>query len=236
MCVKFKKIILAASVMAALTQTALAGNQFFYIGAEPVYVQTNFNWTNDDVNGESNPQANGVAVIDDTNADTQLGLFIGYGLLIDKIYLGVEGATQVGTRTATSTTQDYNTQMTLNNKATMSDIYIVDFRPGYVLGGKNSMIYGILGLNTANFEINQETGSGVIVQDSSTSRRNGLRLGLGYNLGLGKYLMARLEYVYTQFSDFEFTDYYPDMSQLHTWQLSPYSNELSLGISLIFNI
>lgn len=217
-------------------QNALASNQFLYFGVAPVYSSTYFGWQNVDTSSNTNPSANGSDVINGTNAETQIGIFIGYGVLLDKIYLGMEGGAQFGKRQDTSVTQDFNSLVPLNNTMTMSDIYLIDFRPGYVLGGKNSMLYGIIGLNTANFSAVQQTNDGIIVQDSGDIRRDGLRLGLGYNLGLGQHFMARVEYVFTKFSDFQFTDTYPNNTQTHTWELSPYSNEVSLGLSVVFNI
>jgi opacity protein-like surface antigen len=207
-------------------QNALASNQFIYFGVAPTYSNTHFGLANAGANTNTIDNANGVA---------QLGVFAGYGILIDKIYLGVEGGTQFGKRKASSDTQDFYTQAQLSNTATMSDIYLVDFRPGYIMGDKNSMLYGIIGLNTANFSAVQTSG-GVTVQDSGEIRRDGVRLGLGYNLGLGAHFMARVEYVFTKFSNFQFTDTFPDGSAAQTWELNPYSNEISLGLSMIFNI
>lgn len=217
-------------------QTAMASNQFLYFGVAPTYSSTQFSWENADMSGESNPAANGTDVVNNATQTTQIGVFIGYGVVLDKIYLGVEGGTQFGDRKATSDTQDYNNQVPFNNTATMSDIYLVDFRPGYIMGDKNTMFYGIIGLNTANLSAVQQTTDGVIVQDSGSIRRDGLRLGLGYNLGLGQHFMARAEYVFTKFSDFQFTDVFPDGSEVHTWRLNPYSNEISLGLAVVFNL
>lgn len=234
----YQKAIVFVGVTLALlgVQGAFAGNQFIYFGAAPTYSSTNFDWTNADTSTDTNPADNGRPVINQASGNTQVGLFIGYGVLIEKIYFGVEGSTQFGQRTATSTTQDYNNQVPLNNTATMKDIYIVDFRPGYVVGSKNSMIYGIIGLNTANFSAEQQTNNEVIVQDSGTFRRDGLRLGLGYSLGLGEHFMARVEYAYTQFGSFQFTDSFPNNTEIHTWEVDPSSNEFNLGLSVIFNI
>lgn len=218
-------------------QSAMASNsQFIYFGIAPTYSSTYFGWQNADTSDDTNPEANGADVVNSSNSTTQIGIFIGYGVLLDKIYLGVEGGTQFGERKGASETQDFNNQIPLDNTVTMSDIYLVDFRPGYIMGDKNSMLYGIIGLNTANFSAVQQTSDGVIVQDSGDIRRNGVRLGLGYNLGLGKHFMARVEYVFTKFSNFQFTATCPDDSETHTWQLNPYSNEVSLGLSVIFNV
>lgn len=217
-------------------QNALADGQYIYGGVAATYSSTRFNWQNVDNRNDTNPAANGQMVIGQANTNTQAGLFIGYAALINYIYLGIEGATQFGHRSAASETRDYNNQQPLHNTATMGDIYIVDFRPGWVFWDKNSLIYGIFGLNTANFNAEQQNSDGIVVQDSGPMRQNGLRLGVGYNLGLGKHFMARVEYVFTKFSDFQFSDTFPDGTETHTWQLDPYSNEVSLGLALIFNI
>lgn len=215
---------------------ALAGNQLIYFGAAPVYSSTNFDWTNIDNSSDTSPEANGQSVITHTAEKTQLEVFIGYGFLLDRIYMGVEGATQFGQRKATSQTQDFVTQDNLNNKAMMKDIYIVDFRPGYILWDKNTMAYGILGFNSSTFEVEQQNDDGAIVQDSGPFRRDGVRVGLGYNLGLGSHFAARVEYVYTKFLDFQFSATYPDGSEVHTWKVNPSSNEVSLGLSVVFNL
>jgi opacity protein-like surface antigen len=206
---------------------ATAGHQFLYVGVMPVYASTNFNWKN---------TVNNQTLIDKANGVTQIGLFLGYGVLVDKIYLGVEGSTQLGHRNADSHTTDPATQASQSNSATMSDIYIVDFRPGYIFGDKNSMLYGIAGLNTANFSARQKDVSSMVTQDSGTTRENGLRLGAGYNLGLGRHFMARVEYVFTKFSAFEFSTTAPAGSVAQNWKFNPYSNEVNLGLSIIFNL
>lgn len=223
-------------ISVGISHYALAGNQYIYAGIMPTYAMTNFNWTNADTSTDSNPAANGQVVLNDTDSTTQLGVFLGYGVLLDQIYLGMEGSILFGDRSATSTTADFNNQMQLNNKLTMNDIYIIDFRPGYVLFDKNSMIYGVIGLNTANFEATQTTSQQGTVTDSGPLRENGIRVGLGYNLGLGEHFMARVEYVYTKFQNFQFTDTFPDGSETHTWQINPDSNEISLGLAAVFNI
>ena len=223
-------------IAAGISHYAVAGNQYIYAGIMPTYAITNFDWTNADTSADTNPNANGQAILNDTNSTTQLGVFLGYGVLLDRIYLGMEGSILFGDRTATSTTTDFNNPMQLNNKLIMNDVYIVDFRPGYVFFDKNSMIYGVLGLNTANFEAQQSTDSEGIVTDSGPLRENGIRIGIGYNLGLGEHFMARVEYVFTKFQDFQFTDTYPDGSETHTWDINPDSNEISVGLAAVFNI
>lgn len=217
-------------------QNAVAGYQFLYAGVAPVYSLTNVDWQNADTNANTNPEANGRDVINDTHTNTQVGAFIGYGVLLDRIYLGVEGGTQFGQRKAASQTLDYNTQLPLSNQVTMSSIYTVDLRPGFVLGDKNSLLYAIVGLNSSSFEAEQTNDTGAIVQASGSTRTNGIRVGAGYNLGLGKYFMARVEYVFTKFSGFQFSDTFPDGSETHTWEVNPYSNEINFGLAVIFNL
>jgi opacity protein-like surface antigen len=223
-------------VAAGISHYALAGNQYIYAGIMPTYAVTNFDWTNADTGADSNPDANGQVVLNNTDSTTQVGTFLGYGVLLDRIYLGIEGSLLFGNRSATSTTTDFNNQMQLNNKLTMNDIYMIDFRPGYILFDKNSMIYGVIGLNTANFEAEQSSSTAGEVTDSGPMRENGIRIGLGYNLGLGEHFMARVEYVYTKFQDFQFTDTFPDGSETHTWDINPDSNEISVGLAAVFNI
>lgn len=214
------KMLFLGSILFSLS-SAQAGNQFIYVGAEPVYSITNFDWTNTPAGGQEQ------AIIHSSTNTTNAGIFAGYGILTDKVYLGLEGSTQFGKREATSQTQAFNTQAPLNNKATMSDVYIVDFRPGYLLGEKNSLLYGILGMNSANFNANQTDADGVVEQNSGSIRRTGFRLGVGYNLGLSHYLMARAEYAYTKFSKFDFLD---------IDQMNPSSNEISLGLAFVIHI
>ncbi len=234
----YKKILAFGCGMlgAGISQSALADHQFIYAGLMPTYSVTQFDWKNVSTSPNLNPATNGQTILDQTSSNTQIGAFIGYGVLIDKVYLGVEGAAQFGDRKATSQTRDPNTQQALNNTVTMSDIYIVDFRPGYVLNDKNTMIYGILGLNMASFNANQQNDNGDFVESSGSIRKNGIRLGLGYNLGLGRHFMARAEYAFTKFSDFQYTNTFFNGAETQTCSLNPYSNEVSLGLSVVFNV
>ena len=114
----------------------------------------------------------------------------------------------------------------------MSDIYTVDFRPGFILGHTHSVLYGIAGLNTAKFTAQQENSEAAVVQDNGGMRRNGLRFGGGYSLELGKFFMVRVEYVYTKFSDFQFRDTVPNSKESHTWDLGSSSSEVTAGLAL----
>lgn len=205
---------------------ALASNQFFYFGVAPSYNVTSFNWTNYN-------QTLGNSV-----SSQQVGLFLGYGVLVDYIYLGFEGGAQLGKRTTNKNFTNYDNNIMMSYKATMSDIYIFDFRPGFVWRDKNSMFYGILGLNSANFNLEQKDRlSNQVIANTGSIRRNGLRVGLGYNLGLSRYVMARVEYIYTKFTKFDGIDNNVDEdNQIQDWQLNPYSNEISLGFAFVVNI
>jgi opacity protein-like surface antigen len=214
------------------TEKAWADSQFIYLGAEPVLSWTHFNWQNADTSSNSTPDANGETVMAQNTGALQAGLFIGYGVVIDWIYLDVEGATQLGKRSASSTTLNEQTQEPLYNTQTMSNIYTVDFRPGFLLGHTHSVIYGIAGFNTAKFTASQENSEGTIVQDNGGMRRNGLRFGGGYSLDLGKFFMVRVEYVYTKFSDSQFTDTVPNSKESHTWDIGSSSSEVNAGLAL----
>ncbi len=213
-------------------EKAWADSQFIYLGAEPVLSWNHFIWQNADTSNNSTPDANGETVINQTTGALQAALFTGYGVVIDWIYLDVEGAIQLGKRSASSTTLNENTQETFYNTETMNDIYTVDFRPGFILWHTHSVLYGIAGLNTAKFTAQQENSEGVIVQDNGGMRRNGLRFGGGYSLELGKFFMVRVEYVHTKFSDFQFTDTVPNSKESHTWDLGLSSNEVTAGLAL----
>jgi opacity protein-like surface antigen len=186
---------------------------FLYLGVSPVYSLTHFNWT----------EKSGQKLIDNTQGNTQAEVFGGYGLLVDRVYLGLEANTQFVNRTATNNTRDETTQQLFTDKMTMRDIYIADFRPGYVLNGKNTMLYGVFGVNSANFKATQEDVNGDIVQETNTQRELGMRFGIGYNLGLGHHLMARVEYVYTQFPNFDSANF----------NFHPNSSEFSIGLSTV---
>lgn len=214
------------------TEKAWADSQFVYLGAEPVLSWTHFIWENADTSSNSTPDANGETVIGQTTGALQAGIFAGYGVVIDWIYLDVEGAAQLGKRSASSTTLNEHTQEPLYNTETMSDIYTIDFRPGFILGHTHSVLYGIAGVNTAKFTAKQENNDGAVVQDNGGMRRNGLRFGGGYSLELGKFFMVRVEYVYTKFSDFQFTDTVPNSKESHTWNLGSSSNEVTAGLAL----
>jgi len=219
-------VISLGLVYMAGMNNALAGSQFIYVGVAPTYSMTNFDWTVEDTKEN---------IINNTQNNTQIGVMVGYGVLINRIYIGVEGATQFGERTAASQTHDVDTGEPLSNKVTMSDIYVVDFRPGYVLNGKNSLIYGIVGVNSSTFQAKQTNSAGEVVQDSDSDRSHGIRLGAGYNLGLGRHFMARVEYVFTTFSTIEFSDNDND-NQTQSWKLKPYSNEINVGLAVVFNL
>lgn len=206
---------------------ALASNQFFYFGVAPTYNVTSFNWTNYN------------QTLVNTVSSQQVGLFLGYGVLVDYIYLGFEGGAQLGKRTTNKNFTNYDSNTMMNYKAIMSDIYIFDFRPGFVWRDKNSMFYGILGLNSANFNLEQkDRQSNQVIANTGSIRRNGLRVGLGYNLGLSRYIMARVEYIYTKFSKFDGINNndVDEDNQVQDWQLNPYSNEISLGLAFVVNI
>ena len=73
------------------TEKAWADSQFVYLGAEPVLSWTHFIWQNADTSSNSTPDANGETVIGQTTGALQAGIFTGYGVVIDWIYLDVEG-------------------------------------------------------------------------------------------------------------------------------------------------
>lgn len=186
--------------------------QFLYLGVAPVFSLTNFQWTE-----------HGQNLITDTQSNTQAAIFTGYGFLVNRAYFGLEASTQLVDRTGKNNTRDQTTDQLLQDKITMSDSYIFDFRPGYVLQGKNTLLYGIFGVNTANFQVTQEAENNNLLQASDNMRETGLRFGVGYNLGLGHYLMGRAEYVYTQFPNFNALD-----GSLH-----PSSSEFTVGLSAV---
>lgn len=226
---RYNKIILASLILVliSITSASWASNQYIYLGGNTIFSNTQFNWENAD---------NSQNVLTDSTKTTQLGVFLGYGVVIDSIYLGAEGGIQFGSRKAQNELFNDNLQMDLENQLTMSEIYMVDFRPGYVFWNKNNLIYGILGLNTANFHAQQwsdEDNNNVF--NSGPMRENGLRIGVGYNLALGRYFMARVDYVFTKFFINQFQETYVN-GQTVTWQLNPYSNEVSIGLAVVFNI
>ncbi len=225
---KYKKLIMIGliPVLFSVMSASWADNQYIYIGGNGVFSNTQFNWENAD---------NSQKVIADSIKTTQAGAFIGYGVVVDSIYLGAEGGIQFGARKAENEYFDNNWRMHLTDQVAMSEIYIVDFRPGYVFWNKNNLIYGILGLNTANFRAQQWDEDNNYIFDSGPMRENGLRLGVGYNLALGRHLMARVDYVFTKFFINQFQETFAN-GQTTTWQLNPYSNEISVGLAVIFNI
>ncbi len=214
-------------VLISIVSTSWANNQYIYLGGSTIFSDTQFNWKNAD---------NSQDVLNDSTKTTQIGTFIGYGVVVDSIYLGAEGGAQFGSRKSQKEIFDNNWQMDLQNQVIMSEIYIIDFRPGYIFLNKNNLLYGILGLNTANFHVQQwdEVNNNNIF-DSGPMRENGLRIGLGYNLALGRYLMARVDYVFTKFFVNQFQETL-DNGQTVTWQLNPYSNEVSIGLAVVFNV
>lgn len=215
-----KKIYKSSFVLTALyclfffSNAAATQAQFLYLGAAPVFSLTNFNW-----------REQGQGLVTSTQANTQAAVFTGYGFLINRTYLSLEGGAQFGDKTGSNQVRNPITQELFKDKITMSDSYILDFRPGYVLQGKNTLFYGILGANTANFKVSQEDESTGGLQQSKTQREIGIRAGLGYNLGLGHHLMARAEYVYTQFPNFNALN-----GSIH-----PNSSEFTLGISAVLD-
>ncbi len=218
-------VVMGITIGAA--NTAEAQNQYIYFGFMPVFSQTSFSWNNSNTNQE---------LLDKSKSNTQVGAFIGYAVLLDQVYLGIEGSAQFGNRNSSTQVLDEQLQQTVINSVTMNNIYVVDFRPGYVIGGRNSLIYGILGINMASFVTQQEDTAGNIIEEAGSFRKNGIRAGVGYNLGIGKYLMARVEYVFTKFNDFQLSPTTPQGNLLETWDLNPYSNEITLGLAIVLRV
>ncbi|MBS0352092.1 MAG: hypothetical protein JSR33_13110 [Proteobacteria bacterium] len=225
-------------ILTAWSTCSWATGQYVYFGIMPTFSVTNLNWQIVNVSDQDQNDLPGAGetLLDGSTSNTQLGLFTGYGVLLKKFYLGVEGGMEFGRREAQSNGSDLITEEHLTNQVTMSDIFLVDFRPGYVLTDKNTMLYGIVGLNLPRFRATQVTDDGELIQDSGYVRKNGYRLGLGYNLGLGRYFMGRIEYVFTKFPDFQFTDTFDNGDCSETSRLKVYSNEINLGLSFVVNI
>src|SRR5262245_14252251 len=122
---KNKKMIFVALILVLLSvvSASWADSQYIYLGGGGTFSNTQFNWENAD---------NSQPVLTDSTKTTQAGAFIGYGVVVDSIYLGAEGGIQFGSRKAQNEWFDNNWQMNLQNQVVMNEIYIVDFRPGYV--------------------------------------------------------------------------------------------------------
>lgn len=217
--------VLLLSILSLISiEKAEAGDQYFYAGVAPVYSFTNFDWRN---------LTTETTINNDTVTSTQAYLFLGYGVLLNRIYLGIEGGAQLGNRNASNSTTD-PVLGDISNKISMNNGYVVDFRPGYVLSDKNTMIYGILGFTTVKFITHQEDDDGIVFNNSN--RRNGMRFGAGYNLGLGRYFEARIEYAFTKYFGYQFSNTLPDGTVINTEEIDPNSHEISLGLAVICNI
>jgi hypothetical protein len=227
-----------AIVLTAWSTYSWAGGQFVYFGVMPNFSVTHMNWQIVNVSDEDNPNLPGAGqtLLDGSTGNTQFGVFTGYGVLLQKFYLGVEGGALLGRREIESGGSDTITEQHLTNEVTMSDIFLIDFRPGYVLKDNNTMLYGILGLNLPRFKATQSTDDGNVIQDSGYIRHNGYRLGVGYNLGLGRYFMGRIEYVFTDFPNLQFTNTCDNGDFSETSRLKVYSNEINLGLSFVLNV
>jgi opacity protein-like surface antigen len=213
---------------------ALADGQFIYLGGAPVYSWTHFNWSNADTTHNTDPEANGDTILDSTTRALQAEVFVGYEVVVSHISLAVEGATQFGKRTTNAEVLDAHTQEPLSSTVKINKIYIVDFRPGFLYASGN--LYGIVGVNSANFEATQENDEGLTVQDSDSIRRTGLRFGAGYSWLIAGRLAVRVDYVYTHFSNFQFSDVFPNSKESHTWSVGADSSEVSAGLAITLQV
>jgi opacity protein-like surface antigen len=141
------------------------------------------------------PRGPGTNTSDFGNEGFQGGAFLGYGLTLNHIYLGLEfdgeGGDQTWKHDGTGGTRVYSVRKRGSYEAAA--------RLGYELDNQ-ALVYGRFGVVTSRFETSYTQGATTTVKDE---QQRGLRYGAGTDFPITGNFFGRMEYTYTSYADYD---------------------------------
>ncbi|KHK90200.1 outer membrane beta-barrel protein [Novosphingobium malaysiense] len=124
-----------------------------------------------------------------------IGLYAGFGAVIDRTYLGVEAEGDVST-------VNWNIERDPSGRVYSADhdySFGGSARAGALIGDA-ALVYGRIGVVRTRFDIRYATSSQAV---RSTETRTGLRYGVGLEIGLGGRARLRADYAITEYSAYD---------------------------------
>ena len=163
----------------------------FYLGAGAGYEGYQISrspWIDDNHIGSFNTHANG----------WDGRVFGGYGRYWNNYYLAGEGF--VGSSSA-SGRDNFNVTGTMySGKVSVDNSYGISVLPGYRIGSNGPLTYLRVGYINTEFNVNENNGS---TYTSTHDWTSGFNTGIGVEIPLYKNWSGRLEYTYTNYSNFD---------------------------------
>lgn len=175
----------------AVSETASSGTSGFYIGTQAEHEQLHTKLTGPRGSGGSLSANFG-------NTGFGGGLFGGYGVNVNRWYLGVEAD---GSADSVKWTHSRSPGGRVYD-VTQGASYSAGARIGYWLP-RGALAYARLGIALTKFDTNYRTASGRLFPQ--TNDRYGPRVGLGLEAPLTSRLFLRLDYTYTDYGDYDVT-------------------------------
>ena len=141
------------------------------------------------------PRGPGTNTSDFGNEGFQGGAFLGYGLTLNRIYLGFEfdgeGGDQTWQHDGTGGTRVYSVRKRGSYEAAA--------RLGYKLDNQ-ALVYGRAGIVTSRFETSYTQGATTTVKDE---QQRGMRYGAGTDFPITGNFFGRMEYTFTSYADYD---------------------------------
>lgn len=163
----------------------------------------------------SDTETTAPGVAQDLNQDGKsFGGYLGYGQTFDRFYVGAEG--EIGGN-------DLNGSKNVAGRITSLDAnesYGLSVRGGYLVTD-NALLYGRVGWQRTNFEVNS---GGLSLHDDL----DGVRFGGGLEVAMTDNLLARLEYNYTDYDALKYS------VGTANYSVQPDGGQLRLGVGYRF--
>ncbi|MCB1827987.1 MAG: porin family protein [Coxiellaceae bacterium] len=232
------------------------GFKGFYLGVFSGLIQqlTSYNYFSDfaiSLVGRHESQLNG----DQGNNNVNGGLFLGYGVLINRAYLGLELGGGVGTSVSALNSSirgdDENLSRVL--RVSLQEVAYLDLKLGTLLGGDTSMLYALVGLANGRLKLQPrqnsadraDTGTPMTyfesVGDVVKAHLLGLRVGLGFSTKLAKHWALGIQDAFTFYrsKDVNFANTVIDVGTnftvLGAASVTPRTNNVTLFLNYYFS-
>jgi len=124
----------------------------------------------------------------------QGGAFVGYGVLVKRVYMGLE----LGTETGEQSWRHDGTGGTRIFSVSKRESYELSARLGYELKNQ-SLVYGRFGVVSTKFHTPYNHSGNLVSVDD---RERGMRYGGGTDFPLGDNFFGRMEYTFTSYADY----------------------------------